>query len=44
MKNKNFINALTAAGLPGPLIDAVVGMGQLINVKSQTKLIDAGKE
>jgi len=44
MKNKNFISELMDAGLPGQLIDTVVGMGQLINVKSQTKLIDAGKE
>ena len=44
MKNNNFISELIDAGLPEHLIDTVVGVGQLINIKSQTKLIDAGKE
>jgi CRP-like cAMP-binding protein len=44
MKDKNFISELIDAGLPGHLIDTVVGMGQLKSIKSQTKLIDAGKE
>lgn len=41
MKNKDFISELADAGLPGHLIDTVIGMGQLINIKSQTKLIEA---
>ena len=44
MKNNNFINELVDAGLPGHLIATIAGMGQLINIKSQTTLIDAGKE
>lgn len=44
MKNKNFISELIDAGLPEPLIDTIVGMGQLINIKSQTKLIEVGKQ
>ncbi len=44
MKNKNFISELMDAGLPGHLIDAVINMGQFKSIKSQTKLIDTGKE
>ncbi|MDB4900973.1 MAG: Crp/Fnr family transcriptional regulator [Mucilaginibacter sp.] len=44
MKNNNFINELIDAGLPEPLIDTIVCVGQLVNIKSQTKLIEAGKK
>jgi len=44
MKNNNFISVLTNAGLPEHLTATVAGIGRLISVKSQTTLIDAGKE
>ncbi|TWI94552.1 CRP-like cAMP-binding protein [Mucilaginibacter frigoritolerans] len=44
MNNNSFINELRAAGLPEHLIDTVIGVGQLKSVKSQTTLIEAGKD
>jgi len=44
MKNKNFIDELIDAGVPEHLINAIISVGQLINVKNQTNLIEAGKE
>jgi len=44
MKNNNFISELKDAGLPEHLIDIVVDAGQLKSVKSQTTLIETGKQ
>ena len=44
MKTEGFITKLRDAGLPEPLIDTIVCVGQLVNIKSQTKLIEAGKK
>jgi CRP-like cAMP-binding protein len=44
MKNNNFISVLKDGGIPDHLISIVIDLGQLIKIKSQAKLIDAGKE